>query len=745
MTHISFKSGIINLLNLLIIPLFIIIGLYLISLQNYLLFHGIVELVGIAVAFCIFIIVWNTRKISTNTFFLITGISFLFFASIDLFHTLAYKGMGVFPGVGSDLATQLWIAARIFQSVAFFIAALYIGRSITKDRKHDTDIIIIVCTLFCSFLYATIFVWHNFPSCFIDGSGLTQFKITSEYVISAIFVATIIVLYAKRKTFDPEVWQLLAAAQIFLIMGELAFTSYISVYGFMNLLGHLFRFISVYLFYRAIVVVSLTKPYNLLFHELKKNEEALQESDTRFRSLFEHMEEGNALHELAYDKQGYAVDYRILAVNPGYERMLGVRREEVIGKLSRDAYHVAEPPFFNLYTRVEQSGQAESFETFFPEWEKYFSISVYSPQRGQVATVFTDITQRMETEKALHQLITDYQIIFENVPTMIWYKDTKNNFIRVNHAAATASGRLISDFEGKSAYNLFPDWADMYFKDDLEVISTGKPKMGIIERLITANGEKLWIQTDKVPLRDDSGTITGVLVVSVDISDRKKAEDALISANHKLNLLSGITRHDIGNELQIMFGYLGFAREEELDPQLKEYITKVDVSAHHIERQLAFTRDYQNIGVESPIWQNVKFVISHAVQQIDISPIQIQSEISGIMVYADPLMEKVFFNLIDNAKRYGETITEIRFSGLEGTNGYTIICEDDGVGIPAEFKSKIFNREYYKHTGFGLNLSREILEITGITITETGEPGKGARFEILVPAGKFRIIRIDES
>ena len=103
-------------------------------------------------------------------------------------------------------------------------------------------------------------------------------------------------------------------------------------------------------------------------------------------------------------------------------------------------------------------------------------------------------------------------------------------------------------------------------------------------------------------------------------------------------------------------------------------------------------------------------------------------------------MEKVFYNLVDNSKRYGETITEIRISGFERKGGYTTICEDNGGGIPDEYKSKIFNREYYKHTRFGLNLSREILEITGITITKTGIYGEGARFEISVPAGKSRII-----
>jgi len=183
---------------------------------------------------------------------------------------------------------------------------------------------------------------------------------------------------------------------------------------------------------------------------------------------------------------------------------------------------------------------------------------------------------------------------------------------------------------------------------------------------------------------------------------------------------------------------LGIVKDEVLDPQVREYLEKVDVSAHHIQRQTAFTRDYQDIGVNSPTWQDVRLVITHAVKSIDVTPIQILIEISGVEIYADPLIEKVFFNLIDNAKRYGETITKIRFSGCKGNEGYIIICEDDGVGIPEEYKSKIFNREYYKHTGFGLNLSREILAITGITICETGAPGKGARFKILVPKGKYR-------
>ncbi len=290
----------------------ILITLYLTSLQNYLLFHSIVELIGIAIAFSIFILVWNTRRVITNTFFLIVGISFLFTGSIDLLHTLAYKGMGIFAGNSSDLPTQLWIAGRYFQSITFFIATLFIGKSITRDRNYDTGIIIAGCAGFCGLLLASIFLWHNFPPCFVEGTGLTSFKIFSEYIISLILIATVIVLVLKRKSFETGVWQLLVAAQIFLILGELSFTSYISVYDFMNMLGHLFRLISVYLFYRAFVVVGLTRPYDLLFHELK-------ESEIRFRTMADWTSDWEYWIDL---------DRNFIYLSPSVDQITGHRAEE---------------------------------------------------------------------------------------------------------------------------------------------------------------------------------------------------------------------------------------------------------------------------------------------------------------------------------------------------------------------------------------------------------------------------------
>ena len=130
--------------------------------------------------------------------------------------------------------------------------------------------------------------------------------------------------------------------------------------------------------------------------------------------------------------------------------------------------------------------------------------------------------------------------------------------------------------------------------------------------------------------------------------------------------------------------------------------------------------------------------IRQVVSQIDLGPLTLRCSIAGLELYADPLLERVFYNLADNALRYGETIHDIRVRTETRNESLIFIWEDDGIGIPAADKAAIFNRGFGKNTGLGLFLVREILSLTGITISETGEPGKGARFEIVVPKEAFR-------
>jgi len=214
---------------------------------------------------------------------------------------------------------------------------------------------------------------------------------------------------------------------------------------------------------------------------------------------------------------------------------------------------------------------------------------------------------------------------------------------------------------------------------------------------------------------------------------------ALTRANEKLNLLSSITRHDILNQLTALSGYLELMGEGPKNPQIQKYIDIEKRIAQTIKKQIQFTKDYHEIGVQSPQWYNVKKTIETATAPLPLPQGMLSVGIENISIYADPLLEKVFYNLVENALRYGRKLTRITFSSRLSGDSITLVCEDNGDGVPEEFKEAIFKRQYFKHTGFGLFLSREILGITGLSIRESGEPGKGARFEITVPPGYFHI------
>ena len=223
--------------------------------------------------------------------------------------------------------------------------------------------------------------------------------------------------------------------------------------------------------------------------------------------------------------------------------------------------------------------------------------------------------------------------------------------------------------------------------------------------------------------------------------ERKMVEAALESANKKLKLMADITRHDLLNQLSSMQGYLELAaieRDENKELAWK-YVDKAVLILTQTVNTVKFTKEYQDIGIKSPIWQNCKLVVSRSLQHTSLNHVDFINQIpNNLEIYADPLIEKVFSNLTENAVRYGEKISKIviRYEVLNDVR--RIIFEDDGIGIPEDEKEKIFLFQYGKNTGQGLFLSREILLITGISIKETGISGIGAKFEMICPDETIR-------
>lgn len=265
-SSIKFMIVALNILG----TLFVLSGLYLTSLYSYLLFHSITEIFSIAISCGIFMIAWNSRKIMENNYLLFLGISYLFVGCIDLAHTLAYKGMALFRGFDANLPTQLWIIGRYMQSLSLVAAPLLL------KRRFNPFFIFNAFFLMTLLLLADVFYWGIFPACFIEGIGLTPFKIYSEYIISLVLLAALFLLFKHREQFDRKVLRLISGSIIATIISELVFTFYISVYDISNLIGHYFKVAAFFLIYKAIIETGLRNPYSILLRELKKKEEKLQ-------------------------------------------------------------------------------------------------------------------------------------------------------------------------------------------------------------------------------------------------------------------------------------------------------------------------------------------------------------------------------------------------------------------------------------------------------------------------------------
>ncbi len=277
-----------------IIGLLITAGLYMSSLYSYLLFHSLVELFSILVAFVIFVLAWHTRRIQDNQYLLFIGIASLFVGAIELLHAFAYKGMGIFPDSSADLPTQLWIAFRYLFSFSFLAAPFFIKGKLNAGKIFAGYLVVTIV------LVVLIFS-GRFPSCFVEGSGLTPFKIYSEYVVSLIFLAALSLLIMNRSSFDHGVLRLMVAALLASMASELSFTRYVSVYGMSNMVGHFFLLGSMVLIYRALVITGIVEPSTLLFRDLKKSEEEIVQLNSALKQNVQQLEAANKeLESFAY-------------------------------------------------------------------------------------------------------------------------------------------------------------------------------------------------------------------------------------------------------------------------------------------------------------------------------------------------------------------------------------------------------------------------------------------------------------
>jgi len=722
-----------------IVGLLILGGLYLTTHYNYLLFHSLTEAIAIVIACGIFMVSWNTRNISNSNYFTFIGIAYLFTAIVQLLHTLAYKGMPVFPGYGANLPTQLWIAARYIESLSLLAAPLLI------DRRLRPVPVFLGYAVVTSLTLASIFYWKIFPDCFIDGTGLTTFKIASEYVISAITLTAIFLLIQKRSRFDARILKLLIASFAITIASEMAFTLYTDVYGLMNMIGHFLMVISFYLLYKAVIQTSLTEPYSTLF-------QGLQQSNERYRALFDHSLDLVYIH----DFEGNFIDANDAALN-----LLGYKRQETpslnfASLLSQDQIAKALEVLQELKDTGTQGEVAEfklkCKDGNFIYVETQASVIYREGKTHAIQGVGRDVTERKQTEETLRESEDKFRSLVESTSDWIWEINLRGVYTYASPKVKDLLGYEPEEVIGKTPFDFMPveevNRITNTFKD---IIAAGKPIERLENKCQHKNGHLVIMETSGMPVFDSKGRLHGYRGIDRDITERKKMMDSLIITDRlaALGNMAGGFAHELNNPLTSVIGYSQLLLDrKDLPEDVRKDLTGIYEEAR---RAAEVIKDFMGFALKQPQARQLVDINSLITDVLKLR--QYEQKKANIkvktrfdpelpLVTAGPVrMRQVFLDIITNAEYFMlEAHKKGTLTITTEKSGDVIRASlaDDGPGIPPENLGLIFNPFFTtKEIGKGIGLSLSICH--GIVTEHKGkiyvdsEPGKGSTFVVELP------------
>ena len=469
--------------------------------------------------------------------------------------------------------------------------------------------------------------------------------------------------------------------------------------------------------------------------EEKEAEIALLASEERYRTLSE------TSNDIIFvigrdDRVEYVNSFASAMLKKPVEQILGSPRSSLFPPDVARHQKKAIETVFEKETPVRNEGVMTINDQI--RWFDHILMPLKGPdqQVRAVLGISRDITERKHVEEELRESEDKYRTLFDSAGDVIFIHDENGRILAFNTQACEQLGYTQSELMSMTIKQV----------DSIEDAPHAPSRIARLIEQGHLSFETLHRRKDGslIPTEVKARLITwegrpAVMSMCRNITKRKQAEDALRQANKKLNLLSGITRHDIKNQLLALNGFLDLLKEQIPDPAYEDYFIRIITVSARISAMIDFTREYEKIGVMAPAWQDCRTLIDTTAKEAPLGNVVVKNDIpDGREIFADPLIAKVFYNLMDNSVRHGKKITAVRFSLEERDRNQIIVCEDDGKGVPEDEKKRIFIHGYGKNTGLGLALSREILDITGITIEETGVPGKGARFEITVPKDRTR-------
>ena len=440
--------------------------------------------------------------------------------------------------------------------------------------------------------------------------------------------------------------------------------------------------------------------------------------------------------------------------NKAFEELVGLTKDEILGRKIHDFFNedladlysvrdkeIIANPHLQQYEHKINNSAGELIDVMFSK------TALYNPD-GSVAGVvgvILDISSRTGIEKALRdseekmRTLADYTYDWES-----WI-GSDGSYLYVSPSCERITGYKPEELIARP----FEILKEIVHPDDLEMLidhyfSIDEKNKGVSHfdfRIISPDDGLKWLSHYCQPVYHEDGTWAGRRETKRDITQRKLAEEQLSIANSKLNLLSNVTRHDVLNQVTAVMGYLELIREfSDNNDSVNEMVGRIEILMNTVQHQLLFTKDYQEIGITTPVWQGLDECIWDVSYLLDMGDSEVLVDVGSYEILADNLLKKVFYNFAENSLRHGDgKLTEIRFMTAEEDEFLKIIYEDNGEGISYTDKDKIMLKGFGKNTGYGLFLSHNVLSMTGMSLRECGVPGEGVRFEITVPAGNYRV------
>lgn len=486
---------------------------------------------------------------------------------------------------------------------------------------------------------------------------------------------------------------------------------------------------------------------------IREEEKARRELEEKYRTLIE-----NAREIIIVSQEG-----NLRYINPLGRDLTGFTQEELIDKPFTRFIHPddQELVFRNYLRRLESRGFRDDYIFRFLDreggvhWVKTNAIRIEWEGKPATLNMLSEITDLIRAQEALAASESQLAAVFNFLPDPAFAIDRGGKVIFWNQELArllrVPPERLEGIHKQEIATLLYgrdrPLLVDLLDDPEAPVPDNYQIQMSGKDLLIgdifipSLHGRPAYLWAKAVHLYNSGHEITGSVESIRDVTDRRRTEENLRTLNRKLNLFSSITRHDIRNQLSIILLAVDRLQHEHESGDVIRIAREIDRTVSRIDEFIGIAREFQEIGSSDPEWRPVMQMLKRVMNGTTI-PLVVEetgSACPDLEIYTDPLLEKVFYNIIDNAKKYATGLSAITAGCARKEKGMVIFIGDDGPGVPADEKEEIFTKGYGEGTGLGLFLVREILSITGMEIAETGEPGKGARFEIFIPDERYRI------